>query len=194
VGGGSRYIIVLEEYIVVLHWRGAGGSRPVASDGQDMVFGGTRIPQLQMVGVGVPSGGVEPRGGGPPRPPMLARSRDDSDPLAASTFRCSGHLSPSMDFQAAGNEIVPFNFSAVVVRDDRLKSGWSCSLHLQYLCSAIFFSILDGGCGLSLAFTMSRSPPAVGIRLVLVQGDEAWYCTFLVYVFFNWEWFLQSDI
>jgi hypothetical protein len=36
-----------------------------------------------------------------------------------------------------------------------------------------FFSIPDVGCGLSLAFTMSRIPPAVGIRLVLVQGDEA---------------------
>jgi hypothetical protein len=58
----------------------------------------------------------------------------------------------------------------------------------------ISLSIPDGGCGLSLAFTMSRSPPTVGIHLVLVQGDEAWYCACLVYVFFNWEWFLQSGI
>jgi hypothetical protein len=129
----------LEEYVGVLHWRDVGGSRPVVSDGRDMVFSDTHFPQLQMVGVGVPGGGVEPQGGGPPRPPMSARSRDDSDPLAASTFRCSDHLSPSMDFQATGNEIVPFNFSAMVVRDDRLKYGRSCSLHLQCLCSVIFF-------------------------------------------------------
>jgi hypothetical protein len=71
-----------------------------------MVFDGTRFPQLQMVRVGVPGGGVESRGGGPPRSQMSARSRDDSDPLAASTFRCSDHLSSSMDFQATGKEIV----------------------------------------------------------------------------------------
>jgi hypothetical protein len=152
----------LKEYIAVLHC--------VALAAQEQLLRTVTIwcsaahvsHQLHMVGVGVPVGGVEPRGGGLPRPPMSARSRDDSDPLAASTFRCSDYLPPSMDFQATGNEIVPFNFSAVVVRDDGLNLVTVLFATPQCLCSTIF-SIPDRGCGLSLAFTMSRSPPVVGI-------------------------------
>jgi hypothetical protein len=62
-------------------------SRPVASDGQDMVFGSASFPQLQMVGVGVPSGGFELRRGGKP----TLSSRD--------TF--SAHLQPSGDNKQA---------------------------------------------------------------------------------------------
>jgi hypothetical protein len=95
-------------------------SRLAASDGLNMVSSDAHFPQWQIVGVGVLGGRVELRSGGPPRPQLLACSGDDSDPLAASTFRCSDHLSPSMDLQRLVMKLTPsFNFSAVVVRDRR---------------------------------------------------------------------------